>query len=139
MKSTKLGVSVGLIGAIIYFSSAFGGGYIIALLLCGYVLLAEDNPWLRKTSVKAVLLLVLFSLVSVILGFIPEIWGVVSNILIAFKTYPSSSFISGFNSAINGVISIAKSVLFIILGLKAFNQSTIKLPIIDTLIDKYMD
>lgn len=138
MKSAKLGISVGLIGAIIYFSSAFGG-YLIALLLCGYVLLAEDNPWLRKTSVKSVLLLVSFSLISVILSIIPEIWGAITSLLMAFNKYPSSSFISGFNSAINSVISIARSGMFVILGLKAFNQGTIRLPIIDALIDKYMD
>lgn len=139
MKSTKLGISVGLIGAIIYFSSAFGGGYLIALLLCGYVLLAEDNAWLRKTSVKAVVLMISFSLLNVILGIIPEMWGIITSLLSIFNKYPSSSFISGCSSAITGVISLIRSILFIILGLKAFNQGTIRLPIIDAFIDKYMD
>lgn len=139
MKSAKLGISVGLIGAIIYFSSAFGGGYLIALLLCGYVLLAEDNAWLRKTSVKAVVLMISFSLLNVILGIIPEMWGIITSLLSIFNKYPSSSFIAGCSSAITGVISLIRSILFIILGLKAFNQGTIKLPIIDAFIDKYMD
>lgn len=139
MKSTKLGISVGLIGAIIYFSSAFGGGYLIALLLCGYVLLAEDNAWLRKTSVKAVVLMISFSLLNVILGIIPEMWGIITSLLSIFNKYPSSSFIAGCSSAITGVISLIRSILFIILGLKAFNQGTIRLPIIDAFIDKHMD
>lgn len=139
MQKTKLGISVGLLGAIIYFASAFGGGYLAALLLCGYVLLAEDNPWLRKTSVKAVLLLVLFSLISVILGLIPDIWEAITNLLMAFDQYPSSNFISGINLTISSAISIVKNVLFVILGLKALNQGTIKLPIIDKLIDKFID
>lgn len=139
MQKTKLGISVGLLGAIIYFASAFGGGYLAALLLCGYVLLAEDNPWLRKTSIKAVLLLVLFSLISVILGLIPDIWEAITNLLMAFNQYPSSNFISGINLTISSAISIVKSVLFVILGLKALNQGTIKLPIIDKLIDKFID
>ena len=139
MQKAKLGISVGLLGAIIYFASAFGGGYLAALLLCGYVLLAEDNPWLRKTSVKAVLLLVLFSLISVILGLIPDIWEAITNLLMAFDQYPSSNFISGINLTISSAISIVKSVLFVILGLKALNQGAIKLPIIDKLIDKFID
>lgn len=53
MQKTKLGISVGLLGAIIYFTSLFGSSYLIAILLCGYILLVEDNPWLRKTSVKS--------------------------------------------------------------------------------------
>lgn len=139
MQKTKLGISVGLLGAIIYFASAFGGGYLVALLLCGYVLLVEDNPWLRKTSVKAVLLLIMFSLVSVVLGLIPDIWETITNLLMAFNKYPSSTFISGINSTISSAITIIKSVLFVILGLKALNQGVIKLPVIDKLIDKYMD
>ncbi len=139
MQKTKLGISVGLLGAIIYFASAFGGGYLVALLLCGYVLLFEDNPWLRKTSVKAVLLLIIFSLISVVLGLIPDIWQTITNLLTAFNKYPSSTFMSGINSAISSAITIIKSVLFIILGLKALNQGAIKLLIIDKIIDKYMD
>lgn len=139
MQKTKLGISVGLLGAIIYFAAAFGGGYLVALLLCGYVLLVEDNPWLRKTSVKAVLLLVLFSLISVVLGIIPDIWQTITNLLTAFNKYSSSTFVSGINSAISSTITIVKSILFVILGLKALNQGAIKLPIIDKIIDKYMD
>jgi len=139
MQKTKLGISVGLLGAIIYFASAFGGGYLVALLLCGYVLLVEDNPWLRKTSVKAVLLLIIFSIISFVLGFIPDLWETITNLLMAFNKYPSSTFISGINSTINSAITIIKSVLFIILGLKALNQGAIKLPVIDKIIDNYMD
>lgn len=139
MQKTKLGISVGLLGAIIYFASAFGGGYLVALLLCGYVLLVEDNPWLRKSSVKAVLLLIIFSIISFVLGFIPDLWETITNLLMAFNKYPSSTFISGINSAINSAITIIKSVMFIILGLKALNQGAIKLPVIDKIIEKYMD
>lgn len=45
---------------------------------------------------------------------------------------------SGINSAISSAITILKSILFVILGLKALNQGAIKLPIIDKIIDKYM-
>ena len=139
MQKTKLGLSVGLLGGIIYFASAFGGGYLVALLLCGYVLLVEDNPWLRKTSVKAVLLLNLFSLISFVLSLIPDIWQTITNLLMAFNKYPSSTFISGISSTISSAITIVKSVLFVILGLKSLNQGVIKLPVIDKIIDKYMD
>lgn len=139
MQKTKMGISVGLLGAIIYFASLFGGGYLIAILLCGYVLLVEDNPWLRKISVKAVSLLILFSIISFAFGLIPEIWNAITHLLMAFDKYPSSTVISGINSTISSVIAIVKSILFVILGFKAFNQGTIKLPVIDKLIGKYMD
>lgn len=139
MQKTKLGISVGLLGAIIYFASAFGGGYLAALLLCGYVLLVEDNPWLRKTSVKSVLLLIGFSLLSFVIGFIPDISNMLTSFMTAFNKFYSSNFLSGLGALFDNIISIMKSIIFVILGLKALNQGTIKLPMIDKIIDKYMN
>ena len=48
-------------------------------------------------------------------------------------------FISGIINVINTVISIIEKLLFIVLGLKALNQGTVKVPVIDSLLDKYMD
>lgn len=47
MKKTKLGISVGLLGAMLFFSCYFGG-YTIAIIIAGYVLLFEENAWLKK-------------------------------------------------------------------------------------------
>ena len=55
MQKTKLGISVGLLGAAIYFTSLFSG-YLVPVILTGYVLLFEENDWLRKNAVKAVAL-----------------------------------------------------------------------------------
>ena len=56
MQKTKLGISVGLLGAAIYFTGLFSG-YLVAVLLAGYVLMFEENEWLRKNAVKAVALM----------------------------------------------------------------------------------
>ena len=52
MQKAKLGISVGLLGAAIYFTSLFSG-YLVPVILTGYVLLFEENDWLRKNAVKA--------------------------------------------------------------------------------------
>ena len=44
MQKTKLGISVGLLGAAIYFMGLFGG-YLVAVLLAGYILMFEENEW----------------------------------------------------------------------------------------------
>ena len=44
-----------LLAAGIYFTGLFGG-YLVAVLLTAYVLLVEDDEWLRRSSVKAVIL-----------------------------------------------------------------------------------
>ena len=53
MQKAKLGISVGLLGAAIYLT-ALSGSLLGLLVLAGYVLLVEDNQWLRLSAVKAV-------------------------------------------------------------------------------------
>ena len=60
MQGTKLGISVGMLGAAIYFTGLFSG-YIVPVLLVGYVLMFEENGWLRRSAVKAISLMVFFS------------------------------------------------------------------------------
>ena len=50
MKS-KLGVSVGLVGAALYFAGLFGG-MLLLLVLIGYVLLVEDNEQNREITTE---------------------------------------------------------------------------------------
>ncbi len=45
MQKTKLGVSVALMGAALYFLGLFSG-YVALIILAGYVLLMEENVWL---------------------------------------------------------------------------------------------
>ena len=64
MVKTKLGLSIGLLSAVVYFTALFGG-YIPLFLLAGYILIVEQNDWLKRVCCKAVLLLIGFSLLSV--------------------------------------------------------------------------
>ncbi|MFR5908747.1 MAG: hypothetical protein ACLUFT_10550 [Gemmiger formicilis] len=49
MQKAKLGISVGLLGAAIYLT-ALSGSLLGLLVLAGYVLLVEDNQWLRLSA-----------------------------------------------------------------------------------------
>lgn len=137
MQKTKLGISAGLAGAAIYFLGLFGGLLLIALFAM-YVLLVEDNEWLRRTSVKAVVIFVIFSLLSTLLSLIPDTVAFVSSFFEIFGGYFSIPFISSIIIFIDNGLSLIKTVLFIILGLKALNQGTIVIPFIDTFINKYI-
>ena len=95
MQKTKIGVSVGLLGAVIYFMGLFSG-YLATLLLAGYVLLFEENEWLRKSAVKAVALMVVFSLAATVMNLIPNVIGVLDNLISIF----GGSFHIGFLSSL---------------------------------------
>lgn len=137
MQKSKLGISVGLLGAAIYFSGLFNGLLLIAIL-AGYVLLVEDNEWIRRTSVKAVVLFIIFSLLTAIIGLIPDAIGFISSFLGIFGSSFSIPFITSIVDFIVKGLDIIKVVLFIILGLKSLNQGTVIIPVVDNLINKYM-
>lgn len=137
MQRTKIGISVGLLGASIYFLGLFSG-YLVPVLLTGYVLLFEGNEWLRKTAVKAVSLMVFFSLAVAVINFIPDVFNFIDDIFSMFGGRFRVTFISGLISAITSAIDIMKKVLFIGLGFNALSQGTISVPAVDKLIDKYM-
>lgn len=138
MQKTKLGISVGLLGAALYFMGLFSG-YIVTVLLAGYVLLCEDNEWLKKAAVKVVSVMALFSFVSVVINLIPNTFGVISNIVTLSGGSFHVAYISNIINVFESIFNLIEKVLLLILALKALKQETISVPIVDGLIKKYMD
>ena len=138
MQKTRLGISVGLLGAATFFSGLFGG-YVATLLLAGYTLLFEDNAWLKKSAVKAVAVMICFSVLGFIVGLIPNLINMVNYICNIFGGYFTLTFVDNVFSTLTAVLSLIKDIVFVMLGLKALSQGTITLPIIDRMINKYID
>lgn len=138
MQKTKLGISVGLMGAIAYFAGLFSG-YLVAVLIFGYIMLVEDNPWLRKTAVKSIVLLVTFSALSAVIGLIPDFISLINTIFNVFGSYFSLSVVTNILAVITSAFSILKTVVFLVLGLKALNQGTLTIPVVDNMTNKNME
>lgn len=135
MQKTKLGVTVALFGAAIYFISLFGG-YIPVIILGGYVLLMEENVWLKKAAVKSVAVLIMFSLFSALLNLIPGAINFVDDIFNIFGGYFTIGVVSAIVNMLTSALSLLRTLLFILLGLKALNQGDISVPGIDKLVNK---
>ena len=138
MQKTKLGISVGLLGAALFLSCLFGG-YTIAIILAGYILLFEENVWLKKATVKGVALMFGFAFISSVIYLIPNAITFIDSICNVFGGDFYISFVSNVIDVIDNVLGIAEKLLFIVLAIKAFNQGTVKIPVIDSLVNKYMD
>lgn len=138
MQKTKLGISVGLIGALLYLCGFFGG-YLATLLLAGYVLLFEENAWLKKTSVRTILLLVGFSLIYALLGLLPDLIDVVNSVFNVFGGYFSIGFITNVIAVFRNIFELAEKIVFLLLGIMAFSQSNVRIPLLDDMIDKHMN
>lgn len=138
MQKTKLGITVGALGAITFFAGIFGG-YLAAIVLAGYALLFEENAWLKRSVVKAVVLMVFFSVTVAIINVIPDLLEFVGNIASVFN---GNFSIIKVNQVVNVVVSglnLAEKVLFLGLGVKALSQGTIVIPFIDKKVSKYID
>lgn len=138
MKKTKLGITVGLLGAAIFLTGLLSG-YFVAVVLAGYVLLFEENAWLRRSAVKAISLMIIFSLITTIINLIPNASGFIGNIVSIFNGSFSLTVLNRIAAALVSGIDIVEKILFIFLGIKALNQGTVIIPIVDNLVSKYMD
>lgn len=138
MEKTKLGISVGLLGAAIYFAGAFGG-ILAAVILSGYVLLFEQNAWLKKTAVKAVAVLLCFAVLSAVLGLIPDFMTFLNHLVSIFGGRVSVPALSSLMAMLLKAVDIIRTVLLIALGIKALNQQTVYVPVVDEQIRKHMD
>lgn len=137
MQKTRFGITVSLLGAAIYFMGLFGG-FLVTALLTAYVLLFEENEWLKKSAVKAVALMVVFSILSVLIYLIPNVISFIDNVVGIFGGSFYINFVSSLANAAASALDIIEKVLFIGLGIKALNQGNIAVPVVDKLIDKYM-
>jgi hypothetical protein len=138
MQKTKLGISVGLLGAALYFMGLFSG-YMVTVLLAGYVLMFEENTWLRKAAVKAVAVMVLFSLASAVVNLIPNAMNLIDAIVSILGSHFYIAFISNLVSAVVTALNLLQKLVMLGLGLAALSQGTIAVPVVDKLLDKYMD
>lgn len=132
----KLGISVGLLGAITYLMALFGG-YLYLFVLIGYILIVEENIWLKKSAIKAIAVCLFFSVITTVVGLIPDLIYVINKFCCIFEETLSAEVLSKIIDFIQAVISFVRTIVILILGITALNQSTIKLPVVDKLIDKH--
>lgn len=138
MQKTKLGISVAVMGAAMYFMGLFSG-YFAVVVLAGYVLLMEENEWLKKTAVKVLTLMIAFSLLSALIGLIPDLISFINDICNIFDGTFSIPVISKIIYMLRSGLSLVETVLFLFLGLKALHQGTVKVPVVDKLVNKSME
>jgi len=131
MHKTKFGISVGLLGAIICTLTLFVGIEWYVLAIMGYVLITEQNEWLKRFIVKILIIISIVWLLDA--GF-----DIISNFLSWLNSIFNSSlkFPWSINNKIMDIITIAKNVILLFMAISAFNQKHIKIAPIDKIINK---
>lgn len=131
---TKLGISTGLMAALVCFVALFNGLGMAFLLLAGYVLLCESDEWLKYITVKVFLFIIAIGVASVVLGFIPSIINLINNIISIFDgSYFGIEWLTDIIHFLQNALSLCENVVLVLLGVKAVNKSTLKIPFVDDL------
>lgn len=134
---TKLGISVGLMGAALYLGSYFGG-YVVMALMVGYILLCEESQWLKTAAVKAAILLLSFSLLSTVIGLIPSLLDLVDSLCRIFKGGLYIPFFDNVSNLFYNILNLAKMVLMIGLAALALIKGDKFSDPLDKLVQKFM-
>lgn len=125
MRKTNSGIALGAMGAVVYFTALLGG-YIPLFLLGGFIFLKEDSTWLKRTVFKALVLMLFFSALIAVVDMLNEFLGIFNCILGWELEIPLE-----LDRVMKNMVSIAKTILFSILGFKAMAQKDVSIPTID--------
>ena len=137
MEKTKLGIPVALL-AVLLCLLGFYGGYVITGILVGYILLKEENLSLKRLAVKVLALMLAFSLANTVIYLIPNIISIFESFIYLFtEEYFENGYYRIFE-ILSSILSLAKTVLFVLLTFFALIGKEFKLPVLDKLLDKYM-
>ncbi len=132
---TKLGISVSLMSALVYFGGLFGG-YVVLALLAGYVLLKEEDTWLKRATIKSIVICVGCSLLNSVIGLIPNLYGIFSSLLSVFGAEMPGAALVSLANFLQYVVTFVKTVALLYLGIGALlNKYAAKDPL-DPLVDK---
>ena len=134
MEKTKLGLPVCLAIAAVYLLVYFGG-YTPALLVLGFVLLKEENQTLKISAITAVAVALAYSLINMLIGFIPNLLELVTSFIRVFDAYYYLDMPSAFINFLYNVLSVGRTVVFVALAVMAAMDK----PILPGFIKKYLD
>ena len=136
MNKIKLGVSAGLTGAILYFLGAIS--IIPAVILAGYILLKEENDWLKYQAVKMVMIVVIFGAINIGLNCIDDIFAIFNQVISIFAKNVHIAVPLGLTGILSTVCSLLRNIVLIWSGINALNFKTVYVASIDELVSKNM-
>jgi len=136
MRETKLGISTGLLAALLFLSGLVNS--LTLTLLAGYVLLIEKDEWLRRAAIKAVVLFVVFRLTNGVLDVLDYAFGFVNNILSNFRDVSFRlSFPANLESILASALNFLEKGLFLLLGVQALAKRTVSLGFIERMTERH--
>ena len=135
MQKTKLGLSVTFVAACAYFFGLFST--LPAILLVAYVLLKEDDEWLKKMAVKALVLVLVFWIAGSLVNAIDEVFSILSLIVGWFGAGRISVPLN-LTNLVSYALYLVEILVMVVLGLQALKHESMSLGPIDGMVDSAM-
>ena len=135
MQKSKLGLPAGIMAAIMYLAALFGG-YTPALLVGGFILLCEEENFIRRAAVKTLLVLVICSLLNVLIYLIPDIVSIFQSMLSIFNVHFGTDFLDNSSAMLNQSLSLIKTLFLVVMAVLALFGKTIDLKPLNKWADK---
>ncbi len=131
---TKLGISTGLLSALAFFAALYSG-WLAVLLITGYVFLFETDAALKKNSLTATVLMVIFYLASSLINLVPNLIGLLDDMVAVFDGYISVPVIGQLATFSNSLLALVEKVLFILLAILSLGGKSVSLPLVNKLVE----
>ncbi len=135
MEKTKLNLSVAIVAAAAWLLGLYGG-YIIMGILVGYVLLKEDSQSLKKACLRALILMLTFSVATTAINLIPNLLELLYSVLRVFNVNIYLDFVHKIFNLLSNVLSLVRTIVFIVMGILAALGKDFKVPVLDPFIEK---
>lgn len=143
MNKTKLGISTCMAAGLVYLfaivTTFVSTSWVYAMpfvLLVAYILYKEDDMWLKANALKAVFMSVVLVLVSFMFGFVYDLLAFINF----FLQFADINITDGFGimSFITNIIEVIGKIFLLVSALSAFKGKTVKIPVIDNVINKHL-
>ena len=138
MEKSKLGISVCLLGALVFLSGYLGITTLV--LVGGYVLLKEENQKLKKSVAYSVALYLVFLVVSIALGLVGNVFDILNfngwmySVDVINTIY---GIIRAILSTLGTIVSVAEKVAFGLFAVCALMGKEIKIAFLDKFVEKH--
>ena len=133
---TKLGIKTSTFAMLVCVLGLVGG-YVSILLAVGYVLFAEQDNMLRKTSLKVLTIMCCASLMGIAIGLLPDFISWISSFIGLFGGALYIGFLSHLCSFLMQTVSLAETVILVIMAFMAFKGKELKIGFLDKMISGF--
>jgi uncharacterized membrane protein len=135
MQRSKLGLPAGVAAALMYLVGLFGG-YLAAIFAAGFILLQEEENFIRRAAVKTLLIMFAYSVLNVLILLLPDIIGIFQTLLAIFRVNFGTGIIDNIGSVFTQILSLMKTAMLLLLAVLAFFGRSIDLKPLSKWADK---